>query len=210
MLQLGARYYWPELGRFVQQDPSGSGMNWYAYVGNNPVVYIDPEGLWGCGLGVAGSAESGIVVGSVWPGGLMGMALGSGTTGATGTGLFWGGGGGTQVGAFADTGSFLGTARFGPAFPKTGAVHAVAGGFAGIGMNIWMTNANSPSDLAGPFHNVNVNIGGLLPVPPSLQFSLQVAWANNGLFMVTVGPPGLGIGVGASVSTYDTCAWVVP
>ncbi|MBN1459093.1 MAG: hypothetical protein JXA57_06125 [Armatimonadetes bacterium] len=28
--QLGARFYWPELGRFVQQDPIGDGMNWYA------------------------------------------------------------------------------------------------------------------------------------------------------------------------------------
>lgn len=45
LLQLGARYYWPELGRFVQQDPIGDGMNWYAYAGSNPVVYVDPEGL---------------------------------------------------------------------------------------------------------------------------------------------------------------------
>jgi len=45
LLQLGHRYYWPEVGRFVQQDPMGDGMNWYAYVGNNPVVWVDPEGF---------------------------------------------------------------------------------------------------------------------------------------------------------------------
>ena len=45
MLQLGARFYWPEVGRFIQQDPVGDGMNWYAYAGNNPVSYIDPYGL---------------------------------------------------------------------------------------------------------------------------------------------------------------------
>ena len=45
LLQLGARFYWPEVGRFVQQDPIGDGMNWYAYVGNNPLVWADPEGL---------------------------------------------------------------------------------------------------------------------------------------------------------------------
>jgi len=45
MLQLGARFYWPEVGRFVQQDPIGDGVNWYAYVGNNPVRWADPRGL---------------------------------------------------------------------------------------------------------------------------------------------------------------------
>jgi RHS repeat-associated protein len=43
--QLGARFYWPELGRFLQQDPIGDGMNWYAYAGNNPASWVDPEGL---------------------------------------------------------------------------------------------------------------------------------------------------------------------
>ncbi|NIN69495.1 MAG: hypothetical protein GTO63_33385, partial [Anaerolineae bacterium] len=42
MLQLGARFYWPEIGRFISQDPIGDGMNWYVYVGNGPVVGVDP------------------------------------------------------------------------------------------------------------------------------------------------------------------------
>jgi len=46
LLQLGARFYWPEIGRFIQQDPIGAGMNWYAYAGNNPVTWVDPEGLF--------------------------------------------------------------------------------------------------------------------------------------------------------------------
>jgi len=45
LVQMGARWYWPELGRFIQQDPVGDGTNWYAYVGNSPVVRADPEGL---------------------------------------------------------------------------------------------------------------------------------------------------------------------
>ena len=44
LLQLGARFYWPELGRFITQDPIGDGMNWYAYGGDNPVRYIDADG----------------------------------------------------------------------------------------------------------------------------------------------------------------------
>jgi len=46
-----ARYYDAVVGRFVQKDPwfdawkKGEGL--YIYVGNNPVKYNDPSGLWG-------------------------------------------------------------------------------------------------------------------------------------------------------------------
>ena len=42
---LRARYYNPELGRFMQEDVyQGDGLNLYAYCSNNPVVYYDPSG----------------------------------------------------------------------------------------------------------------------------------------------------------------------
>jgi RHS repeat-associated protein len=43
-----ARYYSPELQRFISEDPIGfsGGINFYAYVGNNPVNAIDPYGLF--------------------------------------------------------------------------------------------------------------------------------------------------------------------
>jgi RHS repeat-associated protein len=43
-----ARYFDPSAGRFLSEDPlsfAGSGTNFYAYVGNEPTYFTDPEGL---------------------------------------------------------------------------------------------------------------------------------------------------------------------
>jgi len=49
LVYLNARYYDPEIGRFVSPDPFaqiGQGLNRYTYSSNNPVNFLDPSGLF--------------------------------------------------------------------------------------------------------------------------------------------------------------------
>jgi len=47
------RYYKSEVGRFLQPDPIGytGGLNLYTYLGNNPLNWVDPRGLFGISPG---------------------------------------------------------------------------------------------------------------------------------------------------------------
>ena len=48
LVKFGARDYDPVIGRWLTKDPigfAGRDMNLYAYVGGNPMSYIDPSGL---------------------------------------------------------------------------------------------------------------------------------------------------------------------
>ncbi len=45
LIYLRARMYDTETGRFINEDPIHDGFNWYVYVGNNPIFFIDPFGL---------------------------------------------------------------------------------------------------------------------------------------------------------------------
>jgi RHS repeat-associated protein len=71
------RWYDPQTGRFLSQDPIGlaGGVNLYAYAGNNPTSYSDPFGLdcplrdWSCKIYRAGMTVLGAVTGFVAGGG---------------------------------------------------------------------------------------------------------------------------------------------
>jgi RHS repeat-associated protein len=40
------RQYVPSVGRWTQEDPARSGLNWYVYCSGNPIRFIDPLGLF--------------------------------------------------------------------------------------------------------------------------------------------------------------------
>jgi len=42
---LRARYYDPNIQRFISEDPAKDGNNWYIYCANNPIMFIDPTGF---------------------------------------------------------------------------------------------------------------------------------------------------------------------
>ena len=68
------RWYDPQTGRFLSQDPIGlaGGVNLYAYAGNNPVTFTDPFGLYpdgdcckalkGAAIGATIGAGTGLVL----------------------------------------------------------------------------------------------------------------------------------------------------
>jgi RHS repeat-associated protein len=64
LLYMRARYYDPDTGRFLSEDPLGleGGVNLYVYAGNNPVMFVDPEGEFWAQIigGVIGAVAGGV------------------------------------------------------------------------------------------------------------------------------------------------------
>ncbi len=137
------RYYDPKIGRYITADPIGlrAGPNVYTYASNNPIIYIDPFGLY-CLTpqqiealaammgGAAGGAVSGMMEGAKWGGipgavamGIAGSVRGAGvammTTIAT-----------QQAGMVAGAGSNAATANSGAGGKARAGLGTVAGNMA--------------------------------------------------------------------------------
>jgi RHS repeat-associated protein len=129
-----ARYYDPELGRFISEDPIGFGggdVNLYAYVASNPTMFFDPSGLWTLSFGVTISG---------------GLGLGGGG------GTFLNIGHDPRAGAFSGWSfSITGTAGGGAFAGSGGSVQGVA----------QYTNASNVSQLEGVFLAAGASAGVL-------------------------------------------------
>lgn len=82
-----ARYYDPEVGRFISEDPigfDGGDTNLYLYASNNPIMFMDPNGQWiTTAIGIINGGISGALAGamngdltSAVIGGVVGAAVG--------------------------------------------------------------------------------------------------------------------------------------
>ncbi|WP_218915034.1 RHS repeat-associated core domain-containing protein [Desulfurivibrio alkaliphilus] len=94
LTRFGARDYDPQTGRWTAKDPilfAGGDTNLYGYVLNDPINWIDPEGLWYIDLNLTGSAR-----GSLGPGGTIGLQIG-----ASGINFYYGFGLGMGAGVSA-------------------------------------------------------------------------------------------------------------
>src|SRR5690606_2330639 len=118
-----ARYYDPELGRFVQADTivpeagSSQALNRYSYCVNNPLKYVDPSGHdFGLSALIAG-----VIIGAV-----IGGATAAATGGNIGMGVLTGAIGGLFGGLGAWAGSVWGAAAGGAIGGKVGTAVGVA------------------------------------------------------------------------------------
>ncbi|MBU4448453.1 MAG: hypothetical protein KKD99_07695, partial [Proteobacteria bacterium] len=184
----GFRFYSPHMARWLTRDPIGEygGINLYEFIGNNPVNFADPLGLWMVGITGSQSVEVGHTFYDP-P-----YAYGIGETGSANIGFSFGKGRELGLESFRSFGWFAGGPYdHGYPNPKAGKLgNFVYGAFAGFGGGFFLSNANCATELESPSDTWTLNFMAL-----SLQFSLGNKW----VFSATIGDPG-----GLSFSRYQT------
>ena len=145
-----ARYYSPNLQRFVSEDPiglKGGDVNFYAYAHQNPVNLIDPFGLWTISLG--GTINVNLGFGSFsYSGGF--VVDSSGDIGVYNT---VGGGGAFGTNGLGNFPNPTNGYPFNNISPPEG------GPSGSLGLTLGVSNAKHICDLGGPFVNGNLGFG---------------------------------------------------
>ena len=92
LVYFGYRFYVPYMERWLNRDPIGTdgGLNIYGYVENNPLIYVDPHGLFLCDI-LSSLGDTNISLGATVGAGISinsGLTLSaSGITGSVGVGV---------------------------------------------------------------------------------------------------------------------------
>ena len=175
MYYLRARYYDPEVARFISKDPfpgflvSPASLHPYSYAWNNPTNRANPSGLDTRGVGLAGSGGG---AGLGVAGGVMVVWDDNGKVGIL---LSWGGGGYTVP-----------TASVGVAYQQTGSadicnlpsptVYSGISGGESLGAGVdWLVS----SDANGrPYHGQQFQLGWTAKAPLPLEYhgGLQIGY----------------------------------
>ncbi len=142
-----ARYYDPQIGRFISEDAAGFafGPNLYQYTYDSPTSFVDPFGLWTGSLGGTVNVNLGFI-NFQYSGGF--VVDGSGNVGVYNTYTVLPGGA-FPSGDVSNVG-WLNSPQYYPLEPNPGSKPASGWGF-GLGLSGAVSNAHSISCLAGPF-----------------------------------------------------------
>lgn len=155
-------------GRFMTEDPIKDGSNWYVYVGNSPMNYVDPLGLCSSYLndvGAYGGSNTTTVDGS-WNGYGSNNSQTPATTGITGEG--WN----VTVGAGFRISVSAGKTSDGGSYSTIGAGFVAGWTVSASYEVISAPDATSTSDLAGPTAGGGGSVGYVGSVGHEVNTSL--------------------------------------
>ena len=148
LTHIGARYYAPEMGRFLTVDPLAQGTNWYIYGLNDPVNLIDPDGQW------------------------VHIAIGAGLGALIHTGIYlystprsqWSLGGGVRAAATGAVAGGVGAATFGASLPAALGGTFARGAISGVASLAATDLTNSAIDqkvqISSPLTYLGAAVGG--------------------------------------------------
>ena len=200
LVHFGARDYDPETGRWISRDPilfAGGETSLYGYVGNDPINFVDPSGLY-ClsnrAISVISNALAGALAGAAatsetGPGAILGALIG-GIGGAV-AGYLSADTAANNVASGAVAGATSSGVQVGP-----GAVGGEVGGLATYALQ----QTGAPPVVAVPAGGA---LGGIAGAAAANAIGMEARYAEGGAIGLAAGA--VSIGVSAALKAGNAC-----